>query len=434
MTARVMERSDKYDQLLQLADVFDRSGDELRSMSGLGAEVLRDDAVADSADLSAASHARAEEDIRAATTGKHGLLSRSIELDADALVVRATVLTYQWIDELRDAAYESMGAIAGRAIGYLAPNVALGGAIVTAGLIETDALDRDGVAKFLSELAAANPELLDQVVSGGGGLLDGLQMRAALTSGFFSGESGRRAARGGLRAVGVDTMRQDSSAALRDVAGWLLAGPRPRVEEAPDVEAPRVPSSLADLMATLESQDGRVLVHRTAPGRYLAYVGLPPAGPAPDDEPAVRLVAGDLTPYAAEVAQTIAAAVAADDGAHVMLVGSGAGGVVAAELAALDRPLPFVVDQIVTAGAPAAQVPRLSDDTRMLALEDRADPVALLGSLVSAGDNQRTTVVFDVAGSSSEGVYVAGARVADASPDVVAELDRLRGLGYLAPA
>ena len=55
----------------------------------------------------------------------------------------------------------------------------------------------------------------------------------------------------------------------------------------------------------------------------------------------------------------------------------------------------------------------------MLALEDRADPVALLGSLVSAGDNQRTTVVFDAAGSSSEGVYVAGARVADGlAPDV----------------
>ena len=230
MSVRVRERSDKYDQLLQLADVFDRSGDELRAMSGLGAEVLRDDAVADSADLSAASHARAEEDIRAATTGKHGLLSRSIELDADALVVRATVLTYQWIDELRDAAYESMGAIAGRAIGYLAPNVALGGAIVTAGLIETDALDRDGVATFLSELAAANPELLDQVVSGGGGLLDGLQMRAALTAGFL-GESGRRAARGGLRAVGVDTMRQDSvgrAARRRRLAPVRPATPRGR--------------------------------------------------------------------------------------------------------------------------------------------------------------------------------------------------------------
>ncbi len=432
MSHRVAERSDRYDQLLQLADVFDRSGDELRGMVGLGAEVLRDDAVADSADLSATSLARAEEEIRAATTGKHGLLSRSIELDADALVVRATVLTYQWIDELRDAAYESMGAIAGRAIGYLAPHVALGGAIVSAGLIETDALDRDGVAEFLSELATTHPELLDQVVNGGGGLLDGLQMRAALTSGFLSGESGRQAARGGLRALGVDPMRQDSSAALRDIAGWLLAEAPPQAAEPPAVEAPPLPASLTDLMTTLESQESRSLVHRTAPGRYVAYVGRPPAAPAPEDGP--RLVAGDLTPHAAEVAQTIAAAVAGDESAHVMLVGSGAGGVVAAELATLVRSLPFVVDQVVTAGAPAAQVPRLPPETRMLALEDRADPVALLGSLVSAGDDQRTTVIFDAAGSSSESVYVAGARAADASPDVVAELDRLRELGYLAPA
>ena len=52
----------------------------------------------------------------------------------------------------------------------------------------------------------------------------------------------------------------------------------------------------------------------------------------------------------------------------------------------------------------------------MLALEDRADPVALLGSLVSAGDDQRTTVIFDAAGSSSEGVYVAGARAPTPRP------------------
>lgn len=433
MSVRVAERSDKYDHLLQLADVFDRSGDELRAMAGLGTEVLRDDAVADSAELSASSHARAEEDIRAATTGKQGLLSRSIELDADALVVRATVLTYQWIDELREAAYETLGAVAGRAIGYLAPNVALGGAIVTAGLIETDALDRDGVADYLSELAAANPELMDHVTSGGGGLLDGLQMRSALTVPAAPGDSGRQAARGGLRALGVDPMRQDSSAALRDVAAGLLAGPRPTPEGAPLVEAPRVPTSLVDLMTTLEELDARVLVHRTAPGRYVAYVGRPPPEPTADEDgPALRLTAGELTPYAADVARTIAAAVAGDADAHVMVVGTGAGGAVAAQLAAQKRPLPFVVDQVVTAGAPAAQVPRLPDATRMLALEDRADPVALLGSLVSAGDPYRTTVVFDAAGSSSEGVYVAGARAADGSPDVVAELDRLRTLGYLA--
>ena len=123
--------------------------------------------------LAVARHlAEAEEDIRAATTGKRGLLTRSVELDADALVVRATVLTYRWIDELQEAAYKTLGSIAGRAIGYLAPEVALGGAIVSAGLIETDALDRDGVAAYLSDLAENNPGLGDHI-AGGGGLLDG---------------------------------------------------------------------------------------------------------------------------------------------------------------------------------------------------------------------------------------------------------------------
>ena len=431
MSVRVAERSDKYDQLLQLADVFDRSGDELRAMSGLGAEVLRDDAVADSADLSAASHARAEEDIRAATTGKHGLLARSIELDADALVVRATVLTYQWIDELRDAAYESMGAIAGRAIGYLAPNVALGGAIVSAGLIETDALDRDGVAEFLSELAAAHPELLDQVVSGGGGLLDGLQMRAALTAGFVSGEPGRRAARGGLRAIGVAPMRADAAAVVRDVAGALV-GPTGAMD-APTAAAVVTPRSLEELMSALLGAGDRVLVQRTAPSRYLVLLGSPTVAGHAADGP--RLVGADLASYRLGAVRTIEAAVDGDDDARVLLVGAGHGGVLAAELAAGTLSDAFTVDGVVTAGAPSAHVPRIPDRVRVLSLEDRDDPVALLGSLVNAGAANRTDVVFDASGTAPGEAYVAGARAADEAarhhPDLAAELDRLRGLGYL---
>ncbi len=127
---------------------------------------------------------------------------RSVELDADALVLRATVLTYRWIDDLQVAAYRTLGSIAARAIGYLAPEVALGGAIVSAGLIETDALDRDGLAAYLNELAEANPELMDHFVSGGGGLLDALRMRALLTAAVLGGATGaaadpRRAAGGG---------------------------------------------------------------------------------------------------------------------------------------------------------------------------------------------------------------------------------------------
>ena len=80
--------------------------------------------------------------------------------------------------------------------------------IVSAGLIETDALDRDGVAAYLSELADSNPELMEHVTSGGGGLIDGLQMRSVLTAGRAhrrpgpARRPGRTAGRGHRPAVG----------------------------------------------------------------------------------------------------------------------------------------------------------------------------------------------------------------------------------------
>ena len=89
---------------------------------------------------------------------------------------------------------------------------------------------------------------------------------------------------------------------------------------------------------------------------------------------------------------------------------------------------------MVTAGAPSALVPRVPDGTRVLSLEDRADPVALLGSLVNAGADNRLTVVFDGGGEDGSASYVAGGRAADAAahPELRDEVGRLRDLGYLA--
>ena len=73
----------------------------------------------------------------------------------------------------------------------------------------------------------------------------------------------------------------------------------------------------------------------------------------------------------------------------------------------------------------------------MLSLEDRADPVALLGSLISAGASNRLVVVFD-GGERSDGgdqpLYVRGGRAADRADnaDLRAEISRIQGLGYLA--
>lgn len=420
--------ADKYDRMMRLADLFDDAGEQMRERAKLGADVIADPAFEESAELSPATYARAEEEVRAATTGKHGLLTRSIELDADALVLRATVLTYRWIDELQDAAYKTLGAIAGRAIGYLAPEVALGGAIVSAGLIETDALDRDGVAAYLNELADSNPELMEHVTSGGGGLLDGLQMRSMLTAGVLAGEQGRLAGHGGLRAAGVTPMSSVFDSALRDVAGGLVdaATADPEADTSPTA----LPRSLAELMETLEATTSPVSVQKVTDGRYIAYL----PGPDGGSTRRLRLVGGDHSAYADQVVQAISRTVEGDPGAHVMLVGSAQGGVTAAEVAASGPAEGFVIDQVVTAGAPSAQVPRIPDTTRVLSLEDRADPVALLGSLINAGTSNRITVVFDSEQADGVSVYVAGGRAADsaAHPELKAEISRIQELGYLA--
>lgn len=424
---------ERYDALMRLADVFDDAGAEMRTRAGLGEQVLRDPAVSESAPLSPPTWDLVDDELRAATTGKQGLLARSVELDADALVIRATVLTYRWIDELEEAAYRSLGSIAGRAIGYLAPQVALGGAIVSAGLIEADALDRDDVVAYLDELAADNPDLREHV-AGGGGLLDGLRMRSALTTGLLAGDDGPAAARGGLRALGVEQFPTGLGPALRDVACGPIDTPSPAGDDVGPATASR-PGSLAELLAAAAGSRRAVHVHEVAPDRFVVYL------PGPDGRAGngLRLVGGDHTAYADRATRAIEAAVGVRGGspsrgpARVLLVGCGQGGVTAIDVATRARSSAFAVDQVVTAGAPSALVPRVPDPTRVLSLEDRADPVALLGSLVNADAANRLTVVFDGGAQPGPDAYVAGARAADAAdhPELRAELDRMRELGFL---
>ncbi len=419
---------DKYDQLMRLADLFDNAGDELRERARLGADVLADEAVADSAELSKATYTQAEGEILAATNGKGGLMVRSVELDTDALIMRATVLTYRWIDDLQLAAYKTLGSIAARAVGYLAPEVALGGAIFSAGLIETDALDREGLAAYLNDLADANPELMDHFVSGGGGLLDGLQMRALLTAVVLGGPDGSAAARGGLRAVGAPEFPTDFAAGLRDVAGGF-ADPDVPAPSTETVEA-AVPRSLEELMTSLSQVQGDLLVQQVGPSRFIAY--LPSLDVRSDG--VLRLVGGDNS---ARVAAVVAALETATEGvadARVMLVGHAQGGVTAAELAAGAASDAFTIDQVITSGAPSAQVPRIPAATTVLALEDRADPVALLGSLINSAVPNRLTVVFDGGDHQGSAAYVAGGRAADRAshPELVAAIRRIQELGYLA--
>ena len=362
----------------------------MRARAGLGEQVVRDPAVAESAELSPVTYGHFDDDLRAATTGQDGLLSRSAELDADALVVRATVQTYRWIDGLQDAAYRTIGSVAGRALGYLAPEVALGGAVVSAGLIETDALDRDGVTAYLDELAENNPELMEHA-AGGGGLLDGLQMRSLLTTPALAGDSSS-AARGGLAAIGVDPFSVDLGSALRDTAGSVVAPAE--VEDATDQ------SAVAAAARARGSDDDALLAeprrHRP-PGRSAVATSRSSPGRTAGPAPACAWSAATTCPTPRGSVRALERAVRQhDDGpAQVMLVGFAQGGPTALEIAGMADSDLFTVDRVVTAGAPSALVPRVPKGTRMLALEDRNDPVALLGSVVNADADNRMTVVFD---------------------------------------
>ena len=412
---------DKYDQILGLAGSIGDAGSQLREWAELGPAILGDDDVTDSAELSAKTWEPADEEIRAATAEKGGILGLGQELDADALSVRATVQTYRWIDDLQAAARRSLGTIAANALDYLAPEVELGGSLLSAGLIETDALDREGVTAYLGELAQGHPELMDHIATGGG-LLESLELRSLLTADFPRGNA-ERATAGALRSAGVDTFAADAGHALRDVGGAMAESAWEG--SADGTVAGDAPHTIEELIRNLEATATGVAVHEVSSGRYIAYLPGPYTG-----NRRLRLVSGDLSDYIVSASRAIEDTVAPDS--HVMLVGAAAGGTAAAAIAATAGAA-YVVDQVVTVGAPGAAAPRVPETTRVLSLEDRSDPVAMLGGLINAGVGHRFTVVYD--GTAAEDShYVAGGRAADNAihDELREEIERIRSLGYLA--
>lgn len=418
---------DPYQPMAELADLFDRAGAELRNRAALGRDSFADPAVAATAEVSPATYAAAE---RALTEAARSTLDLAVELDADTTMLRATVLTYHWIEGLQQAAGRTMGDLARRAVGFLAPEVELGGTIVSAGLIETEASDRDQVARYLSDLAVEHPELLGHVTDLG--LLEGLPTRALLTRGMPTGPELELAARGGRAAVGVAEFPIDAAAVLRDAAGDLVAPTDPSLPAAAAGIA-RPPAGIADLFDRLDQADDGLLVQQVPTGRWIVFLGSPPV----PSRGGLRLVAGDRSSGARAAIRAIEEALSGQDAeqpTHLMLVGSGAAGGVAAEVAA-EPADSFVVDQVVALCSPASLVPGIREPSRLLCLEDRNDPVSALGSLVNAEVDHRVVALFETGDAAAPTHLVAG-RTVDRSQDprLRAELHRLREQGYLDPS
>ena len=107
----------------------------MRDWAGLGARVLRNGDLAESAVLAPATFAEAEATVLAATTGPHGVLPESLGWEADAMLVRVTVRALQEADDLVHGSFEVLDHLLGRAVGVslISSLPLLAGAAATAG-------------------------------------------------------------------------------------------------------------------------------------------------------------------------------------------------------------------------------------------------------------------------------------------------------------
>ena len=410
-----------------LADAFEVAAEELRRTAETGRAVLADPDVAGTAVLSPSTWEAFAEQLRAATTARGGLVSRALELDADALAVRATVTTYEWIEELRAVAQRTLGAIADRALGYLAPEVELGGAVLAAGVVETGAVDPDGVADYLVELAAEHPDLFEHVGSGGDDLLEGLAPARPAHRGApptpptpaWRTPGGHRPRRPRLpRRVAGSPSATSPRGLVPATAG--LATPLARQDAGPAT----TPADLADLLARLASAPPGVTTARTA-GGWIAYL-TSPEPPATDLGPA-PFTGGDPSELVDQARTALASArPGRDRGARRIRDRRPRGG--------RCWPARPRVEQVVTVDAPAAQAPRVPPGTRVLSLEDRSDPV---GPPRVARQRRRPppacSRLHDGGGRPPAEAWPAAARLVEASdaPELVAQLAALRAAGHL---
>lgn len=158
-------------------------------------------------------------------------------------------------------------------------------------------------------------------------------------------------------------------------------------------------------------------------------------GDARDMGANLELVASADSDYARGVLDALTEAGVGPD-EPVLVAGHSQGGLLAARLVGAEG---FSIDHAVTLGAPIGHV-GLPADSRVLALEHRADVVPLLDGGANPDTRGEVTVVFD---TDASGVmdrhgfpaYAAGADLVDSStdPSVVAQLAGLRDAGFLAP-
>ena len=452
-----------YAAVLALATTYDTAGNRMRDWAGRGTRTLANRDLVESAVLSPLTFGEAEAAVIGATTGPDGILVESLGWETDAILIRVTVRVLQETDDLVHATFEAVDYLVGRAIGFtlVASLPALLVAAATAGPMAylvwqqlpptlQQQLREDGAAggAALQDWLADHPEVLQHLINGGGGLLDGLWDGA--TPGLPGGPFG-------LPSFTPDT---ESAAGLLaalygDDAGFGVHG-----TGLATTSGGVQPGSLADLVAHLDQtnelsnglhpeNNGTVEIQTIDDGhghvRHIVYLPgtddmttLPwtQDGDVRDMATNFQLIHGQDNAYLQGILQAMHDA-GIRPGDPVLLAGHSQGGMEAAAI--LSNGSDYDVTNVVTAGSPTAQVHGFPPGTHVLSLENHGDVVPLLDGEENPDSPQQVTVHFDDQGTDVGDNhnlihYTHGAAAVDASddPSLLEQLQSLQQSGYLA--
>lgn len=442
-----------YEQMLALAERYERQAGDFVEMAGLGARIMANGDLLESSILSPGSFADAELQVLDATTGANGLTVRALGIEADALGVRAVVAAFKASDSLSRHAMEMLDNALGKLL-FVGTVAALPALLAAGGISyayystlspeEQEALKAQ-LAENLGQLLHDHPELAQHLINGGGGLLESLVPGLGLLNpgdGPIDQATTNDAARLLALLLGNDT----------DFDVNQLDGIDPTMAQS------HAPGSLADLMRSLNdtneidqddpTRHGAIQIQRIMQNgqeRFIVYIpGTDDMSPVPQDgehardmETNYQLIGGLDSAYGRGIQQAMLDA--GLEGKDVMLVGHSQGGMVSTSLAAdPEFTQHFNVQHVVTAGSPTAQVPDLPAGTSAIHFENRGDAVPLLDGEDNPDQPNRTTVKFDE-GTSDVGDnhairhYVDGAAAADASSNgsIQDQIRQMQQDGYL---
>ncbi|MGZ4450718.1 MAG: PGAP1-like alpha/beta domain-containing protein [Nocardioides sp.] len=380
----------RYDDIERLGHLYGTLGGRLAEEAWHDKLEAADGDLVASAVLAPVTFAAAESAILDATYGPRGLVARAVVVEAESLCFVAVVDIYRGADELRHAAIEALSYGLGYVVGVELPQVVLLGAVAYGGARLAGVSDADLVG-----LLEDHPEVVQTLVNGGGGLLDGLSV------GPLTGPV--------MQALGLGGFHPDTGSAAEDLGGLLFGDYTGDLADGypPDtfssLDPPHGVQDLIDDLGVVatDTPDGVIDIQQVvgADGTVRYIVQLPGTDSFLDEH-AIRnmgsnlhLIAGDHTAYGDAIRQAMVAAHVPHD-APVMLVGHSQGGMQAAALAG-DPDFDYHVTHVVTAGSPIATT-GIPADVQVLSLENTGDVVPLLDGEENAPTASHTTVQADL--------------------------------------